>query len=142
MFRHLLKPIWRRKSRNLMLSLEILLTFLVVFAIVATAGRFYQLYHLPTGFSYQDVWSVQLEQPDQNVMKNDAVLYEKFKRSLAALPEVEQVSFTTFSPYQSATWRTGLFLPGSGVMTGTDMMQVSDDLFSTVGLKLQRGRWF
>jgi putative ABC transport system permease protein len=142
MFRHLLKPIWRRKSRNLMLSLEILLTFVVVFAIVATAGRFYQLYHLPTGFSYQDVWSVQLEQPDQNVMKNDAVLYEKFKRSLAALPEVEQVSFTTFSPYQSATWRTGLFLPGSGVMTGTDMMQVSDDLFSTVDLKLQRGRWF
>ena len=60
MFRHLLKPLWKRKSRNLMLSLEILLAFVVVFAIAAAAGRFYQLYRLPTGFAHADVWSVQI----------------------------------------------------------------------------------
>ena len=89
MFRHLLRPIWKRKSRNLMLSLEILLTFLVVFAIAAAGSRLTQLYHLPTGFSYGSVWSVQIEQPNDNGPKNDAVLYDKFKHGLQALPEVE-----------------------------------------------------
>ena len=33
MIRHLLKPLWKRKGRNLMLSLELALAFAVVFAI-------------------------------------------------------------------------------------------------------------
>ena len=32
MFRHMMKLIWKRKSRNLMLSLEILIAFVIVFA--------------------------------------------------------------------------------------------------------------
>ena len=142
MFRHLLKPIWKRKSRNLMLSLEILLAFVVVFVITAAASRYYQLYHLPTGFSYASVWSVQIEQPDDRGAKNDAVLYDKFKRSLQALPEVEQVAFANFSPYQNATWRGGLYMPDSGAMTLSDEMQVSDDFFAVTDMVLQEGRWF
>lgn len=142
MFRHLLKPIWRRKSRNLMLSLEIMLAFVVVFAIAAASVRCYQLYHMPTGFQYQSVWSVEMQLPDERGGKTDPALFERFKRGLEALPEVEQVSFASFSPYQMATWRTGVFLPDSDAMTDTDVMQVSDDFFDTVGMKLQEGRWF
>jgi putative ABC transport system permease protein len=142
MFRHLLRPIWKRKSRNLMLSLEILLTFLVVFAIAAAGSRLYQLYRLPTGFGYASVWSVQIEQPDDNGPKNDAVLYDKFKHGLQALPEVESVAFSNFSPYQNATWHTQYYLPGSGVGTESDLMQVSDDFFATLDMALVEGRWF
>lgn len=142
MFRHLLKPIWKRKTRNLMLSLEILLTFLVVFAIAAAGSRLYQLYHLPTGFSYATVWSVQIEQPGDNGPKNDAVLYDKFRHGLLALPEVEDVAFSNFSPYQNATWHTRYYLPDSGVGTESDMMQVSDDFFETLDMTLVEGRWF
>ena len=56
MIRHLLKPLWRRKGRNLLLSLEIGLAFAVVFAIAATGLRYWQLYHQPVGFAWQDVW--------------------------------------------------------------------------------------
>ena len=56
MIRHLLKPLWRRKGRNLLLSLEIALAFAVVFAIAAGALRYRQLYHLPVGFEWRDVW--------------------------------------------------------------------------------------
>lgn len=142
MFRHLLKPIWKRKSRNLMLSLEILLTFVVVFAIAAAGSRLYQLYHLPTGFTYASVWSVQIEQPDENGPKNDAVLYDNFKNSLQALPEVEKVSFANFSPYQNATWHGAYYLPESGGATESDSMQVSDGFFDTLDMVLVEGRWF
>lgn len=142
MFRHLLKPIWKRKGRNLMLSLEILLAFVVVFAIAAASVRYYQLYHLPTGFSHESVWSVQMEQPDQAGVKHDALMYDKLKRSLLALPEVEQVAFVNMSPYSNSTWRTEYFLPGSEVGTTTDLMQVSDDFFATTQMTLQEGRWF
>jgi putative ABC transport system permease protein len=142
MFRHLLKPIWKRKGRNLMLSLEILLAFVVVFVIAAASVRYYQLYHLTTGFSHTDVWSVQMEQPDQNGVKNDAQMYDKLTRSLMALPEVEQVAFANMSPYENSTWRTDYYLPGSGASTTTDLMKVSDHFFDTVHMTLQEGRWF
>ena len=142
MFRHLLKPLWKRKSRNLMLSLEILLAFVVVFAIAAAAGRFYQLYRLPTGFAHADVWSVQIQAPDNGGIKEDAVLYDKFQRVLRSLPEVEQVAFANYSPYERSTWTTGLYLPDSGAMIETNMMQVSDEFFATVGMSLVEGRWF
>ncbi|RYF04259.1 MAG: ABC transporter permease, partial [Oxalobacteraceae bacterium] len=58
MLRHLLKLTWKRKSRHLMLSLEILLAFAVVFGIAAFALRYWQLYREPTGFDGTDVWSV------------------------------------------------------------------------------------
>jgi putative ABC transport system permease protein len=142
MFRHLLKPLWKRKSRNLMLTLELLLAFIVVFAIAAASARYYQLYNLPTGFSYDSVWSVQMEQAEDGELKSDAVLYDKFKRGLEALPEVERVAFASFSPYVRATWQSGVYLPDSGTEMLTDMMQVSDDFFATLDMKLQQGRWF
>jgi len=142
MFRHLLKPFCKRKSRNLMLSLEIGLAFVVVFAIAAFAGRLYQLYQLPTGFSHAAVWSVQMEQPDQNGTRNDAELYDKLKRSLQALPEVEQVAFTNYSPYVSSTWSTSYYLPGSGARIDGNVFQASDEFFDTVDMSLLRGRWF
>lgn len=142
MFRHLLKPLWKRKSRNLMLTLELLLAFVVVFAITAAATRYYQLYRLPTGFAYESVWSVQLQSSNDQGMANDALLYDKFKRSLEALPEVQQVAFAGFSPYVRATWTSGFYLPDSGVETQTDMMQVSDDFFSVMDMHLKQGRWF
>jgi len=142
MFRHLLKRIWKRKSRNLMLSLEILLAFVVVFAIAATASRFYQLYQLPTGFSHESVWSVQMQGSIEQGIGNDAALNDNFMRSLKALPEVEQVAFTAHSPYQRSTWQSGFNLPdGSAAMT-SDMMQVSDEFFDTTDMVLQEGRWF
>ena len=142
MFTHLLKPIWKRKSRNLMLSLEILLAFVVVFAIAATASRYYQLYRLPTGFDYATVWSVEIQTSDANGIKNDAATYDKFKRSLQALPEVEQVAFAAYAPYSDDTWLSGFYLPTSGVETRSHIMQVSDDFFDTVHMTLQKGRWF
>jgi putative ABC transport system permease protein len=136
MFRHLLKLAWKRKSRNIMLTLEILLAFVIVFAIAAFATRSLQLYRMPLGFHYEHVWSVQILGT-----KIDAATYDNFRRALEALPEVEAVSFSNSSPLTNSTWHTSMETPG-GAKIETDMFGVSDGFFAVMGMQAERGRVF
>jgi putative ABC transport system permease protein len=139
MLRHLLKLIWKRKSRNVMLTLEILLAFLVLFAIAAFGVRNYQLYHLPTGFEWRDQWAVRIRATD---LKNDAALYDQYKRALLALPEVEKVAFTAFRNYTMSRWTGDFSLPDGSHRMNVDLMGVTDDYFEAVNMHLLAGRWF
>ena len=142
MFRHLLKPIWKRKSRNLMLSLEILLAFVIVFAVAATASRLYQLYQQPIGFDYPSVWAVDIQVSNATGIKNDRTTYDNLKRAVQALPEVESVAFTAYAPYENDTWQSKFYLPVSGNSTDSNVMQVSDDFSAVMHMPVERGRWF
>lgn len=141
MFRHLMKLTWKRKSRNVMLSLELLLAFAIVFAIAAFAARSVELYRMPLGFTYDNVWSVKMRTSERKA-PFDAQLYDSFKRSLRELPEVEQVAFADFSPFSNSTWRTDFTSPASGKSVSTNAMEVSDDYFAVTGMQLVEGRWF
>lgn len=141
MFRHLLKLTWKRKSRHMMLSLELLLAFAIVFSIAALAVRSVQVYRLPIGFTYENVWSVTMN-ADEKVLKANPQLYDTFSRSLRELPEVEQVAFATFSPFSNSTMTTSVTAPTGGRRVDTNMLQVSDDFFAVTGMKLVAGRWF
>jgi putative ABC transport system permease protein len=141
MFRHLLKLTWKRKARNLMLSLELLLAFAIVFAITAFAVRSVELYHMPLGFNFDNVWSVTLHSSQDRSPAN-AELYDKFKRSLRELPEVQQVAFSSFSPFTNSTIESSVTSPVSGKRERTHMLVVSDDFFATTGMRLVEGRAF
>jgi putative ABC transport system permease protein len=143
MFRHMMKLIWKRKSRNLMLSLEILIAFVIVFAVAAACARYSQLYRLPVGFAYQDVWSVSMGGGGGvGGIKQDAATYDRFKRSLEAMPQIERVAFSTFSPYRRQIMRTEFAVPGGGPRIEADMLDASDDYFQVTGMRLQEGRWY
>ncbi|PWF48430.1 ABC transporter permease [Massilia glaciei] len=143
MFRHLLKLIWKRKSRNLMLSLEILLAFVIVFAVTCFAVRNYQLYQLPIGFDHRDVWTADIKADNEHGAGGiDAAVYDQLKRGLEALPEVENVGFVGFSPFTRSTMRTEFNLPGNGRRVSADMSEISDDAFALSGIKIVEGRAF
>ena len=142
MLRHLLKLIWKRKSRNLMLSLEILLAFVVVFAIAAFAIRSWQLYQLPTGFQYQNVWSAMISTRDPAAMDADPQLYTKLRQSLKALPEIEEVSFASFPVYESSSWTSGYILPEGKRKFDTHIYEMSEEFATVAGMTLIEGRWF
>jgi putative ABC transport system permease protein len=139
MFRHMLKLAWKRKSRNIMLTLEILLAFVIVFAIAAFATRSLQLYRLPIGFQYQDVWTGQLRMPDDT--RIEAAVYDSFKRSLEAMPEVEAVAFSNAAPFTNATWGSGMSADNNKLIM-TDLFGVSDGFFAVTGMKVEQGRVF
>jgi putative ABC transport system permease protein len=141
MFRHLMKLTWKRKSRNLMLSLELLLAFAIVFAITAFAVRSVELYHLPIGFNPDNVWSVTIH-TNKGRVPADAAVYDGFRRGLRELPEVEQVAFSSFSPFTNSTIQTAVTSPVSGKRVRTNMLEVSDDFFAATGMKLVEGRGF
>jgi len=142
MLMHLLRPIWKRKSRHLMLSLEICLAFILVFAICAAAGRYYQLAMQPIGFDYDDVWSIAIQRNSHAEESGGAEVMDPMKRALEALPDVQRVSFASFSPYDMSSWNSEFYLPDSGVSVDTGMMSVGDDFFDVLGMTIEEGRWF
>lgn len=140
MLRHLLKLIWKRKSRNLMLSLEILLAFLVVFAIAAFGLRYWQLYQLPTGHGWSSQWSVSIRAAQD--LPNDPAIFDNFKRSLRDMPEVESVAFSSFGTYEMSRWTGEYTLPDGSHELTLDGMGVSDDYFATMEMQVAQGRFF
>jgi len=140
MLRHLLKLIWQRKSRNLMLSLEILLAFVLVFALAAFAARYVQLQQLPTGFAYRDQWMVQISTVKPLV--NDAAIYDQLQRNLMTLPEVKNVAFAALPVYEMSR-RIGDYQRADG--TGPvriDVQDASDQYGATMDMRVTSGRWF
>jgi putative ABC transport system permease protein len=142
MLRHLLKLTWKRKSRNLMLSLEILLAFAIVFGLAAFALRSWQLYREPIGFDGTDSWAVTMLAGDGPAANISPDIYDTLRRGLLELPEVRAVSFASYAPYTMSTWRTGFKSPQTGANVNTDMQAVSDDYAEAIGITMAQGRWF
>ncbi len=139
---HLLKPIWRRKFKNSLLSLEILLAFFVVFALALLAARYHQLYYLPIGFEYQHMWSVELQTSASSGSKIDAVAYDNFKRNVGAMPEVEGLGFVLYSPYRWSTWTTTYHLPDGAKHFSANQFEMDDDAAKALNMGYLEGRGF
>jgi putative ABC transport system permease protein len=141
MLRHLLLLAWKRKTRHLMLSLEILLAFAIVFGIAAFGLRYLQLYREPLGFDGADAWSVTIRTGgDVAAMPADA--YDALRRGLLELPAVREVGFAAYAPYTNANWYTTYTSPVSGAEVRTNILEASDGVAGALGIPLVRGRWF
>ncbi len=141
MLRHLLTLTWKRKTRNLMLSLEILLAFAIVFGIAAFALRYLQLYREPVGFDGADAWSVTLR-TDGGDEAIPADAYAALRRGLMELPQVREVGFAAYTPYTNATWTTTYKSPQTGADVHTNILEASDGVAGVLGMPVARGRWF
>jgi len=142
MFRHLLKLTWKRKSRNLMLSLEILLAFAIVFGVAAFGVRYLQLYRMPLGFESNDVWSVSIQAGDNGKERFDAAVYDTLRRGLAELPEVSASAFAGHEPYAMSTYASDMRRDVKAPQVHTEMIETDDALAGVLGLRLSEGRWF
>jgi putative ABC transport system permease protein len=142
MLRHLLQLTWQRKSRHLMLSLEILLAFAIVFGIAAFALRCAQLYREPLGFDGTDTWSVSMQLSDLPTKAIPADIYDLFRRSLQELPEVRGVGFASFAPYTLSTWTMSFKSAQTGASILSDTIEASDGVADALGVHLVAGRWF
>ncbi|XLZ72367.1 ABC transporter permease [Massilia sp. SR12] len=141
MLRHLLQLTWKRKSRNLLLSVEIMLAFIIVFAIAATGVRYWQLYHQPLGFQHQDVWAVQLLPPNGNQQGRTEGMHEHFLRALQAMPQVESAAVTNFALFQDASMVANITLADGSRSARANMLEAGDQFWPTLRMELAEGRW-
>jgi putative ABC transport system permease protein len=143
MTRHLLKLIWNRKRTNLLVMAEIFFSFLVLFAIV-TVGVFYaDNYRRPLGFSYDDVWRINVDMKQSGPEGGDPAALAKSRQLLLAvkeLPAVTDVAGSFTSPYDHAEWTADYVLDGHAY--DYSLNPVTDSFKDVMGLEVLRGRWF
>ncbi len=143
MFRHLLLLTWKRRTRNLMLSLEILIAFAIVFAVAAFGLRYWQLYNMPLGFDSRDMWAVRLQIGDEGKSRISAEVYDSLRRGLMELSEVRGVAVVSFEPYVNASMNTSFKRNGvKGDGMRTEALDADDHAAKVLGLHIAEGRWF
>ena len=162
MMRHLLRLVWNRKRSNLLVALEILLSFLVLTAVTTLAVFYANNYRKPLGFDVDDIWTVTIEMNDEGrssvITQSDGTeapqtpdartraRQERLDRigqlllAIRDMPEVEAVAGAAITPYSGNTWNSDIEVGGRryryGASAGTD------DLARAMGITITRGRWF
>jgi putative ABC transport system permease protein len=155
MTRHLIRLIWNRKRQNLLLAIEILCSFLVLFFVVFLALHFAVNARQPLGFSIDRVWNVDVGRPralpgsrdgDAAAAKAEAAARARerdtIRRLIAAareLPQIELVAGSFTGPYANSTWGSGMdFTDGRHFEYRYN--SVTDDFFHVLSMPLIAGR--
>lgn len=80
MIRHLIKIVWNRKRTNALITIEIMVSFLIVFVLICSSVYFAYNYTQPLGFEYKDVWNVTMEIPTLTFRLKSKILAMSLRR--------------------------------------------------------------
>ena len=142
MLRHLFKLIWNKKKQNFLLIAEMLVSFIVIFAVFTLLVYFYRNYKQPMGFEYENVWAVKFDKPD-NIKSNDSLklYFETVSNLLHSMPQIKYVSFTSGNyPFSPSTNNNSVNYNKNN--TVSNFYVVQDDYANALNLKMIEGRWF
>lgn len=145
MTRHLFKLVWNRKRSNALIILEIFFSFLVVFVVATLGVYFWDNYRRPLGFSYQDVWKIEVDSKAGNE-EPEAVVAARLKtfarllREVEALEPVEAAAGSMVSPYDQGGWSSNMEIEGKPVEMEANF--ATTGFADVLGLELVAGRWF
>ena len=156
MIRHLLKLVWKRKRSSALLTLEILISFLVLFGVGTLAATAILRYRKPLGFDYNNVWVASLSFPQPPVVINERLedqaaarrareapyraTLDRVMRELRTLPQIEAVAASSAPAYSTSEWISGTTFNGRKVEMTRD--GITDGYGELMRIPLLRGRWF
>ena len=150
MTRHLLRIVWNRRRANVLIALELLLSFLVLAAVLTMAVYLLDNYRQPLGFVYDDVWAVRIamnvdEEPGSAVRPERTPAARRARLNTLArlvrdMPDVLSVSLVNDAPYSRSSWGSSVAVGGRAYDFSAN--RASDDFDETMRLTVTRGRWF
>ncbi len=141
MIKHILKLIWNKKGSNALMILEILLSFLVLFA-----GLSYMLYNYdklkePLGFETKNRWIVALDDLHSLDSLESVNTINNLKRTLLDQEEIEALSFTSYmAPFSNSMSSNSS--DDMGFEIYAYQVYVEPDLKEALNLNITDGRWF
>lgn len=143
MIKHLFKLIWNKKKQNFLLMTEILVSFMVIFAVFTLVVNYYQNFRQPMGLEYNRVWVINY-QSDVKIKNKDSldVYYKTMLGNIKAMPQVQEVSFTSSNvPFSANTHMNNAEYKKIHVER-VNYYVAGDTYDKVLGLKLTEGRWF
>jgi putative ABC transport system permease protein len=143
MIKHLLKLVWNRKRFNFLITVEILVSFLVLFVVMMFIVYYASNYSQPLGFVYENVWNVNIDvkqQSDDYFTPEQHTLTQQLYLAVKDMPEVESVASSLSVPYQIGGSFGGDRINGNKVEY--ERGEVTDELQEVLQLDLVAGRWF
>lgn len=146
MTRHLFKLVWNRKRINALIILEIFFSFLVVFLVSTLAIFFWDNYHRPLGYSYQNVWRITVdsggggddEKPEEVIAK--AKVFSRLLEETEKLGPVEAAAGAVVSPYDQGGMSGNWMIDGKQVKM--ELNAVTQRFADVLGVEIVAGRWF
>jgi len=144
MLRHLMRLAWNRKRANLLLMVEILLAFFVVFAVAMSGLYLYVQYSRPLGFDTDNLWSVSVTRSDDmdesSWEDNGAATFSMLLDEVSRLPQVELADASNNRPYSNSVTISSWTFEGRDVRS--QIGRAGNEFKDVVGLELLAGRWF
>jgi putative ABC transport system permease protein len=142
MLRHLFKMIWNKKKQNFLLMFEMLISFLVIFAVFTLLVYFYRNYKKPMGLEYENVWVINYNNTLKTNNKDSILLfYEDLKKNIASMPQVKGVSYSSGNiPFSQRTMMNGTEYKGKNIVP--NYCQVDEDYTKVLQIKMIQGSWF
>lgn len=142
MLKHLFKLIWNKKKQNFLLITEMLVSFIVIFAVFTLLVYFYRNYKQPIGFEYENTWAVRFDKPP-GINTNDSLklYFETISNMLNSMPQVRNTSFTSGNyPFSPSTNNNNVNYGKNN--TVSNFYVTEDDYANALNLKMIEGRWF
>ena len=141
MFKHLFKLIWNKKKQNFLLMIEMLFSFLVLFAVFSMLVYYYTNYKKPMGFDYKNAWLVSYNNTYKTQNTDSLNLYyQTLQKMMKAMPVVKEVSFCSDNVPLSSYTNGGDVMYGK-LTTGTNRYTVDDNYKNALNVSLLEGSW-
>lgn len=142
MIRHLFKLIWNKKKQNSLLIIEMLVSFIVIFAVFTLLVYFYLNYKKPIGMQYDHVWAVKFG--DQRSTQNSDSLtryFQSISDVLHSMPQVKKASIVSGNfPFSPNTGNTLVIAGKKKAMANYYIVQ--DEYADVLHMNMLEGRWF
>lgn len=135
--------IWNKKKQNALLISEMLISFLVLFAVFTLLVYNYRNYKQPLGFEYENVWVVSYTNAVKSGNSDSLTLfYETLRQTIKSMPQVKEIGFTNDNvPFSNNTSQTGFTI--NKKLVNHVNYHVTDDSYAKVlDLGFTEGRWF
>jgi putative ABC transport system permease protein len=141
MIRHVIRLMWRRRHHNLLIGLEVFVSFLVLLGVMVFATQYASNYRYPLGYDIDRVWRVELQRNAGRESNEQAM--ETVRQLLLAvrrMPQIEVSAFAFTGPYENAEWGSGFSIKGQEHRFGVN--SVTDTFGDVFTMKLVHGRFF
>jgi putative ABC transport system permease protein len=143
MFKHLFKLIWNKKKQNFLLMSEMLISFLVIFAVFTLMAYYYNNYKKPLGIEYENVWVINYNNGNKTHNTDSLrTFYETLRQNIQSMPQVKGLSFCSDNvPFSQNTWQGQMVYNGKKVQS-VNQYTTEDSYKNLLNMQLLEGRWF